>query len=290
MPHGLLVVNAFLKLSKFDAIYRALLNSAKTHGIGLSMQTNAALATRINRPEFASELPDFVLFWDKDVKIAKLLEQLGIPVFNSSDSIEKCDDKSLTYLSLKPAGIPMPKTILLPKTFPNIGYTHTEFLDEAARILGFPLVLKECFGSFGQQVYQFDELKSLRQKVLSLAGTPMLMQEMVTHSFGRDTRINIVGNKIVASILRENRNGDFRSNLTLGGSMSPYTPTEAEAQVALSAVNELGLTFAGVDVLFGEDGPLLCEVNSNAHFQTTLECTGVNMADAIFEEILRRVG
>jgi RimK family alpha-L-glutamate ligase len=290
MPHGLLVVNAFLKLSKFDAIYQALLDSAKDHGIELCMQTNAALATRINRPEFISELPDFVLYWDKDVKIAKLLEQFGIPVFNSSVGIELCDDKSLTYLALKRSGIPMPRTILLPKTFPNIGYTHTEFLDEATEILGFPLILKECFGSFGQQVYLFDDLEKLRNKVLSLAGTPMLMQEMVTHSFGCDTRINIVGDRIVASILRENRNGDFRSNLTLGGSMAPYTPTQDEARIALAAVKELGLTFAGVDVLFGENGPLLCEVNSNAHFKTTLECTGVNMADAIFEEILRRVG
>jgi RimK family alpha-L-glutamate ligase len=290
MPHGLLVVNAFLKLPKFDEIYQTLLDAAKTHGISLSLQTNAYLATHINSPEFLSELPDFVLYWDKDVKIAKLVEQLQVPVFNSSESIELCDDKSLTYLALKRAGVPMPKTIILPKTFPNIGYTSTAFLDEAAGDLGFPLVLKECFGSFGQQVYRFDDLESLRMKVVTLAGTPMLLQEMIRHSYGRDTRINVVGGKVVASILRENRSGDFRSNITLGGSMEPYTPSDAEADLALKAVKELGLTFAGVDVLFGDNGPLLCEVNSNAHFKTTLECTGVNMADAILEEIVGRIG
>ena len=51
----------------------------------------------------------------------------------------------------------------------------------------------------------------------------------------------------------------------------------------------LGLDFAGVDVLFGRDGPLLCEVNSNAHFKTTLECTGVNMAVEIMRHIARRL-
>ena len=50
-----------------------------------------------------------------------------------------------------------------------------------------------------------------------------------------------------------------------------------------------GLDFAGVDVLFGRDGPLLCEVNSNAHFKTTLECTGVNMAVEIMRHIARRL-
>lgn len=289
MLHGLLVVNAFLQSPKFDAIYASLIESAKKHDIQLTLHTNAELAVKLADPEFASELPDFVLYWDKDVKIAKQLEQMGLSVFNSADGILQCDDKSLTYLMLKPTGIPMPKTIILPKTFPNIGYTNTDFLEDAVRLLGFPLILKECFGSFGKQVYRFDDLPSLREKIVSLDGTPMLLQEMVMSSFGRDIRINVVGDEIVASILRQSRSGDFRSNLTLGGSMERYTPTAEEAELALLAVKQLGLTFAGVDVLFGENGPLLCEVNSNAHFKTTFSCTGVNMADAIFQEILRRI-
>lgn len=59
--------------------------------------------------------------------------------------------------------------------------------------------------------------------------------------------------------------------------------------MALRAVEALGLDFAGVDVLFGKNGPLVCEVNSNAHFKTTLECTGVNMADAIMSHIKRKL-
>ena len=89
---------------------------------------------------------------------------------------------------------------------------------------------------------------------------------------------------------RYSLNGDFRSNLTLGGGMEAYTPTPAEAELALSAARELGLTFAGVDVLFGKDGPLICEVNSNAHFKTTLACTGVNMATELLREIGNRLG
>ena len=83
-----------------------------------------------------------------------------------------CDDKALTYLALKRANIAMPKTILVPKTFPNVGYPDTQFLDEAVRMLGLPIVLKECFGSFGKQVYLFNDVESLRQKVVSLALDP----------------------------------------------------------------------------------------------------------------------
>ncbi len=90
-------------------------------------------------------------------------------------------------------------------------------------------------------------------------------------------------------MLRQSTDGDFRSNLTLGGSMAPYSPTRAESELAIRATQLLGLDFAGVDVLFGKDGPLLCEVNSNAHFKTTLQCTGFNMATEIMRHIAQVV-
>ena len=289
MPHGLLVVNAFLRTTKFDELYHILLSSARECGMELSVHTNAELAPIVESQVFVPERYDFVLFWDKDVALATQLTRRGLPVFNSADSILRCDDKSLTYLALKQAGLPMPRTLLAPKTFPAVGYPSLDFVDATAEQLGFPIVLKECFGSFGQQVYLCETLDALRQKVQSLAGTPLLFQALVRESIGRDVRINVVGERVVASILRQSLNGDFRSNLTLGGAMKTYTPTSEEAELALRAVRELGLTFAGVDVLFGADGPLICEVNSNAHFKTTLQCTGVNMATEIMREIGSRL-
>ena len=290
MLHGLLVVNAFLRMTKFDDLYQILLCSAHECGMELSVHTNAELAPIVESDSFEPARYDFVLFWDKDVALATQIAQRGLPVFNSAESILRCDDKSFTYLTLKQAGLPMPRTILAPKTFPAAGYPSTDFVDATVEELGFPVVLKECFGSFGQQVYLFDDLEALRAKVLSLAGTPMLFQALVRESCGRDVRINVVGDRVVASILRQSQNGDFRSNLTLGGTMKTYSPTREEAELALRAVKELGLTFAGVDVLFGSEGPLICEVNSNAHFRTTLECTGVNMATELLREIGNRLG
>lgn len=290
MLHGLMVVNAFLRTTKFDELYHILLDAAQGCGMRLSVHTNAELCPIVDSPAFDASAYDFVLFWDKDVQLAMQLAQRGLPVFNSADSILKCDDKSLTYLTLKAAGLPMPCTILAPKTYPAFGYPDTAFVDAAGEALGFPLVLKECFGSFGQQVYLLHDVESLRAKVKALAGTPMLFQQMVAESYGRDVRVNVVGGRVVASILRQSAGGDFRSNLTLGGTMQAYTPAQDEAALALAAVEALGLTFAGVDVLFGKDGPLICEVNSNAHFKTTLACTGVNMAAELLAEIAARLG
>ncbi|NCB06179.1 MAG: RimK family alpha-L-glutamate ligase, partial [Clostridia bacterium] len=219
---GLMVVNAFLRSTKFTDVYETLRQSAQARGIALSVVTNAEVCFAVQAPSALAGF-DFVLFWDKDVQLASQLEQLGLPVFNSAESILRCDDKALTWLCLRKSELRMPKTILLPKTFPAVGYPSLDFLDGTEAALGFPVVLKECFGSFGQQVYLLDTLEALKQKVQSLAGTPMLMQELVRESYGRDARINVVGGRVVASMLRTGQNGDFRSNITSGGTMEAYT-------------------------------------------------------------------
>ena len=71
--------------------------------------------------------------------------------------------------------------------------------------------------------------------------------------------------------------------------MKPYTPSVEECEIAVKACRALGLDFAGVDLLFGKDGPLLCEVNSNAHIKNILDCTGINVADFIFEYIKEQI-
>lgn len=285
MFHGLMVVNAFLRTTKFDDLYHILLEAAQHNGMALDVMTNAELCCIVDTPAFDAEAYDFVLFWDKDVQLATQLEARGMRVFNSAQSILWCDDKALTYLKLKEAGIPMPRTILAPKTFPGIGYPNLAFLQSAADELGFPMVVKECFGSFGQQVYLANDMSELQSLVSRLAGTPLLFQQFIAESRGRDIRINIVGSRVAASMYRQSTDGDFRSNLTLGGSMEACEPDEAQKSIALRAVEVLGLEFAGVDVLLSDNGPLICEVNSNAHFKTTLECTGVNMADEIMRHI-----
>lgn len=287
MLHGLMVVNAFLRTTKFDDLYTILLSAAQKQGMALDVRTNAELCCHVDDPDL--KVYDFVVFWDKDVQLARQLELRGMRLFNSMLSILLCDDKALTYLALKQAGIPMPKTILAPKTFPTVGYTTLAFADEVAAQLGFPVVVKECFGSFGQQVSLAQTIDELRKTVRTHAGTPLLFQQLIAESYGRDVRLNVVGDRVVASMLRQSTDGDFRSNLTRGGSMAPYTPTPEEEALAVRATHALGLDFAGVDVLFGKAGPILCEVNSNAHFRSTLDCTGVNMADEIMQYIGEKV-
>jgi len=288
---GYLVVNEFLQTNKFNEIHAWLLEAAEKQNIQMILKTNAELMVDLAKAqrENVKREVDFVLFWDKDVRLAAYLEQLGYPVFNSSQAIATCDDKSLTHLKLQLAGIPMPRTILAPMTYANIGYTNLNFLQEVMVRIGFPMVIKECFGSFGQQVYLVENQQELEKKVKELGAKPILFQEFIATSFGKDIRLQVVGGKVIACMYRYSENGDFRANLSIGGKMKSYSPTKEQCELALRSCDILGLDFAGVDLLFDEkDTPIVCEVNSNAHFRNIFDCTGVNAADAIMEHIIKK--
>lgn len=286
---GYLITNGFLQSGKFDALYGALVARAARRGLALERRTNIELMSdAANNAALSGEaLPAFALFWDKDVRLARILEKRGMRLYNSARAIELCDDKALTHIALSGL-VPMPKTVLIPLTFPRVGYTRDDFLEKTADYLGYPFVLKECFGSFGLQVYLARDGDEARAALQKTAGSPVIAQEFVKSSFARDARLYMVGGRCAAAMLRENHTGDFRANAALGADARPYRPGEMETALAARACEALGLDFAGVDLLFGESGPLLCEVNSNAHFAAIGEATGVDIADEIIRHIAEK--
>ncbi|MCI8292521.1 MAG: RimK family alpha-L-glutamate ligase [Hespellia sp.] len=290
MHYGWLVVNGYITNPKFLEIYQWIREAGDRQGCQIDKKTNIELMEHFCRSDFLEmRQPDFVIFWDKDVRLALLMEAYGFRLFNSAKSIAMCDDKSLSFIGLKNAGVRMPRTWIAPKTFAADGYDKTAFFIEAAEELGYPLIVKECFGSFGQQVYLVANRSDLLEIVGRLKNRPFLLQEYIEHSRGRDIRIHIVGGQAVACMERHNPN-DFRANITNGGSMRAYEPNESQVTMARAACDALGLDFAGVDILFGENGePVLCEVNSNAHFKNIYDCTGINVADAIISYIKKTI-
>lgn len=292
MKTGWLVINQFLHTPKFEEIYQWLELAASRQEMNLIRYTNAQLMCQFdNRGKLSglpAQRPDFVLFMDKDIRLGRALEREGFRLFNCAEAVQICDDKSLTIMALMNSGIRMPKTVLAPMTYSNIGYTDTEFLDQV-EVLGYPLIAKECFGSFGQQVYLVKNREALEQLVSEKKGITLLFQEYVKSSCGRDIRINMVGGEPVAAMYRYN-DDDFRANITNGGKMESYTPTAEQIDMARKVCQIISLDFAGVDILFGpEEEPVFCEVNSNAHFKNIYDCTGINVADAMMEHIKKQI-
>lgn len=284
MKKGWIVVNGFLYTNKFSELTRMFSVAAVKYQIKLEVKSNSELYTGIFELDASVPKPDFVLFWDKDVILARYLELSGIPVYNSSQGIEICDDKRKTYTALFEAGLPIPDTISAPMTYENIGYTSFDFLKHMEQALGYPMIIKEAFGSFGEQVYKVGNRKQMKQIVTDLQKIPFLFQRYVSTSCGQDVRIQVVGDQVIAA-MRRFSDKDFRANITYGGSKELYEPDEQACELAIRACRAVHCDFGGVDLLFAEDGFVVCEVNSNAHFKNLYDCTGINTADYIMKYI-----
>ena len=284
---GWLIVNGFIGSSKFREIYEYLSRAAARLEITLEIKASDTFIAPVGEKLLLDDKPDFILFWDKDVHLARRLEGEGVRLFNSSRAIEICDSKILTAAAISKE-VTTPKTVLSAKTFEGVGYCDLEFVEKTADILGLPLIIKEEYGSFGAQVYLAKTLDDARNIVKSLGYKGFVMQEFIKESEGRDMRVNVVGGKIVSAMERYNEN-DFRSNISNGGSMRGIELPKEFAEAAVKTCQIIGLDFAGVDILFGKDGPVVCEVNSNPHFKSSLECTGVDMSEEIMKYIAEQM-
>lgn len=289
---GWLIVNAYIKSEKFEEIFDMLLQAGERQGCRIQRYTNEEVwfmaAQRDYDMSRMAEGVDFVIFWDKDVRLARMLEGQGMRLFNSAESIGICDDKSETHIALLNQGIRMPKTYFGPKTFRTDACPSIDYYLTAAEDAGYPCIVKECFGSFGQQVYLAHDKEELTAIIQSVFPRNFFLQEYIATSKGRDIRVHVAGGRAAAAMYRYNPS-DFRANLTNGGKMKPHTPTAKQEEMAIEVCRILGLDFGGIDILFGEgDRPVFCEANSNAHFKNLYDCTGINVADEIISHIKRK--
>lgn len=290
--NGWIIYNGALRMDKIEKLVTKLSLKAKAKGINLQLIKNNELLPFLNQNGQADlnatiELtkPEFIIFWDKDIYLARHLEAMGFKLFNSREAIEVCDDKALMHLSLSKSGIRVPKTIVGPFVF-HQQKLNDAYIDSVLKICGEKLVIKESHGSFGMQVYQTNGREALVQQLANLGSNGFVIQENIASSCGRDIRVNIVGDEIVGAMERVSTS-DFRANITLGGQGRIIDLNSKQREMALGAHRALKLDFSGVDILFGEnDEPVLCEVNSNVNYLSFEDVTGIDFSDKLIQYIV----
>lgn len=287
-----MIYNGSLTSPKFIDQAEMIRQSATARNIDCRTVKNYQLTMEIAEGDLAlggslaDSKPDFVVFLDKDILLGRQLEKLGIPVYNPIESIERCDNKAIMYQTLANNGIPIPDTIIAPKVYKGFEINDKQYYEYVISRLGFPLVIKEVHGSFGMKVYLIHNEKEFYGKINELSGISFLFQEFIASSYGRDLRINVVGDRAVAAMYRHS-DTDFRANVTNGGKMKAYEPTKEQIELAVKCTKIMGTYFTGIDILFGEnDEPVICEVNSNAHLRNIYDCTGVWVADDMIDFII----
>ncbi|WP_078579653.1 ATP-grasp domain-containing protein [Salipaludibacillus agaradhaerens] len=292
---GWIVFNGHLKTPKFLEYVDWFVESCEKQRVSIKKMTNDELLVMtgekgliVSEDQRTHSKPDFIHFADKDLHLARQLEKQGVRLFNRSSSIHICDNKSIMHGILNDRHLPMPKTIIAPMIYPGMPLKVKNYLKIVEAKLGLPLIVKEAYGSFGEQVYWVETRTELEEVAHRLTGIDHLYQQPIFSSLGTDLRLNVIGDSVVAAMKR-NSQSDFRANVTAGGTTHPYHPTKTECQLAIAAAKAVGADFAGVDLLIGEDGPLICEVNSNPHLRSIYDCTGINVADHMVDYIKHTV-
>jgi gamma-F420-2:alpha-L-glutamate ligase len=236
------------------------------------------------------ELPDLVLsrtgagtnYFTRSVM--RQIEKFGIPVINDADSISRVSDKLLTSQLLVKENLPIPKTILVN------GDVDIELIEKE---IGFPCVVKATSGSKGKTVHlcqtkkDFVSLMSLLSSI-SLKKT-MIIQEFVDAQPGTDLRVWVIGGKTVVAMKRMGVEGDFRANISQGGTAELFEITDEVDYLARETARVLGLQIAGVDLLFDKDGYKICEANSSPGFEGMDQYCGQDMAQRIVDFIKLKI-
>lgn len=283
-----IIYNGSLVNDKFLDQARLMAEAAQQLAVQPIIYKNYEIMMKLD--EELQNKPDFVIFLDKDILLATYLKNNGIPIFNDPEVIETCDNKAKQYIQLAKAQVPMPTTIIAPKVYPNFTIRESGYFEHVLQTLGLPMIIKEGHGSFGMKVYLINTEEEFFEKVDELRGVDFVFQQFIETSRGRDIRVNIIGDEVVASMYRHSET-DFRANITNGGHAENVTLTDAQKDVAIRAAKAVGAEFAGVDLLFGpNEKPIVCEVNAAAHIRNLYNVTGTNVGIPFIEYILKKIG
>ena len=210
--------------------------------------------------------------------VLRQFEMQGIYSTATSIAITRSRDKLRTMQLLARAGVGIPTTLFASET--------SSFDDLIEQAGGAPLIIKVARGTHGNGVVLAETNKAAKavMQAFFVENVSFLVQEFVKESAGTDIRALVVGNKVIASMMRQSLDDDFRSNLHQGGEGKPIKLTEEERRTAIKAARAMGLPFCGVDMMRSSRGPLVLEVNSSPGFGVE-KVTGRNIAEKVVEYI-----
>lgn len=216
--------------------------------------------------------------------IVRQFEQMGVCCLNSSLGITASRDKLFSIQLLARHNLGIPQTLFVRR--------REAILPDIERIGGAPVVIKLLEGTQGIGVILADTNKVAEAIVETLQSTKqnVLIQKFVEESKGKDIRAIVAGSKVIAAMRRTAKGDEFRSNVHRGGTIEAVKLDKNYEQTAIRATQLMGLNVAGVDMLEGESGPKIMEINSSPGLEGIEKATKIDVAGSIvqyLEELYR---
>ena len=215
--------------------------------------------------------------------VLRHIEAMNIYSTLRPDALIRSRNKFRAYQILASNGIHIPKSILS-----NNPWTT----DMLLRKLGdAPYIIKLMNSTHGMGVIKSDSHQNAITIVdaFNKARQRMVYQKFIKEAAGTDLRVFVVDGEIVASMMREAQDGDFRSNLHRGGISYLVELSEIEKNISIKAAKVLGLGVAGVDILRTKNGPMVLEVNASPGLEGIEGTSGVDIAGKIISMVERKI-
>ena len=211
--------------------------------------------------------------------VVRQFEMMGVYSVNESVAITRSRDKLRALQLLSRKGIGLPVT----------GFANSP--DDTEHLLriagGTPVVIKLLEGTQGVGVVLAETKKAAESVIEAFRGlkADFMVQEFIAEAGGADIRCFVIGDKVVASMMRQGKEGEFRSNLHRGGKAKLVKITPEERSTAVRSAKVVGLNVAGVDLLRSNHGPVVMEVNSSPGLEGIETATNKDIAGMIIEFI-----
>ena len=211
--------------------------------------------------------------------VVRQFEMMGVYSVNESVAITRSRDKlrALQLLSRKGIGLPI------------TGFANSpgDTQDLLQFVGGAPVVIKLLEGTQGVGVVLAETAKAAESVIEAFSGLKanFMVQEFIKEAGGADIRCFVIGDKVVAAMKRQGKEGEFRSNLRRGGTAKLIKITPEERSTAVRSARVMGLNVAGVDLLRSNHGPVVMEVNSSPGLEGIENATGKDVAGQIIEFI-----
>jgi ribosomal protein S6--L-glutamate ligase len=247
-----------------------------------TIHTELAVADK-DGPVAVDFISPTLLYWQAQAALAlDVLMRQGGRMLNSVRACLTADDKAATALALAEAGVAQVGTTAVAADFGPV--------QAAAESYGYPVIIKRANGAQGRWVrlaHDSQELERATTELLEDGPGIILVQPVGAKRLGESIRVIVTAGVVRAATVRHAVGAEWRSNISAGGTQAPARLSAAERDLAVRAVNAVGLGHAGVDLLRSSAGPVVLEVNSCPDFTSMAPYVKNDLAAIVIEQTLR---
>ncbi|MCD8203693.1 MAG: ATP-grasp domain-containing protein [Coprobacillus sp.] len=269
--------------SKIQSLYR----SFECRGVSCDVIINDGTLVEITTDGIKTRLPlyDYVIYLDKDIYTAKMLEKLGYKLINNSDFIELCDNKLYTLIECADIVKCVPSSAS-PLVYHELREENDIFLDKVEKDYGYPLIMKKTYGSLGEGVFLVKnraELDSLYEKHCK---EPLLFEPYIEGG-NESIRVLVLDHKILGAISRISIEDEYRSNFGKTSS-APYRLGKKLEKIVSKLIDKFDIIYAGLDFLKVGNDYFLLEINSNAFYDEFSRVKKIDVAHLFADMVISK--